>query len=169
MALINELTICRRLCGRKYLRHHRMHWMKLRMRSFANVILMKIHPGPFALMHIFRGSVFYLRNYLSSLIFLHILFHSLIYLSMYSVLSTIVQKGGDCWCNLLAPCVLEIVDRNRHGLICLLVHTERNSPCSAEEYDDPGVQSEGLHQRLYTSKRMNELHRFQSVRRRRMK
>jgi hypothetical protein len=79
---------------------------------------------------------------------------------MYSVLSSIVQKGGDCWCIFLAPCVLEIVDRNRHGLICLLVHTERNSPCSAEENAVSGVQFEELHRRLSTSKKMNELHRF---------
>ena len=35
----------------------------------------------------------------------------------------------ECWCNSFPLCVLEIVDRNSHGLICLLVHTERNSPC----------------------------------------
>ena len=150
-----------------------MHWMKLRMRTSANVILTKIHLVSLTLIHIFRGSVFYLRTYLSSLILLHISFHSLIYLLMCSVLSTIVQKGGDCWCKFLAPCVLEIVDRNRHGLICLLVHTERNSPCSAEDYAEdyvvPGEQFEELHRRLSMSKKINELHSFGLVGRRRMK
>ena len=141
-----------------------MHWMKLRMRTSANVILTKIHLISLTLIHIFRGSVFYLRTFLSSLIFLHISLHSLIYLSMCSVLSTIVQKGGDCWCKFLAPWVLEIVDRNSHGLICLLVHTERNSPCCAEAYAEdnvvPGEQFEELHRRLSTSKKINELHNF---------
>ena len=92
-----------------------------------------------------------LSSYLS--LVSHFSSHSLIYLSMYSVLSTIVQKGGDCWCNSLPLCVLEIVDRNSHGLICLLVHIERNSPCSAEENAISGVQFEELHRRLTTSKR----------------
>ena len=105
------------------------------------------------MMHIFRGSVFYLRIYLLSFIFLHIPFHSFIYLSMYSVLSTIVQKGGDCWCNSCPSCVLEIVDRNRLGLICLLVHTERNSPCSAKENVVSGVQFDELHQRTSAPQR----------------
>ena len=65
-----------------------------------------------------------------------------------------------CWCNSLPLCVLEIVDRNSHGLICLLVHTERNSPCSAEENAVSGVQFEELHRRLSTSKKMIKLHCF---------
>ena len=64
----------------------------------------------------------------------------------------------------LPSCVLEIVDRNRHGLICLLVHTERNSPCCAEDYAEdnavPGEQFEELHRRLSTSKKINELYNF---------
>ena len=71
--------------------------------------------------------------------------------------------------NFIAPCVLEIVDRNSHGLMCLLVHTERNSSCSTEGYDIPGEQSERLHRRLNTSKEMNALHLLESVHRRRMK
>ena len=86
----------------------------------------------FHTMHTFRGSIFifkliieftfgtFLATYLSTLRCL-------------SILSTIVQKGGDCWCKFLAPCVLEIVVRNSEGLICLLVHTQRNSPWSIKK------------------------------------
>ena len=70
------------------------------------------------------------------------------------------REQHSCWCNSCPSCVLEIVDRNRHGLICLLVHTERNSPCSTEDFDVPGEQFEELHRRLSLSKKMNELHRF---------
>jgi hypothetical protein len=54
---------------------------------------------------------------------------------MYLVLSTIVQKGGDCWCNILPPCVLEIVDKNSHGLIGLLMHTEKIVHADFEKND----------------------------------
>jgi hypothetical protein len=45
-------------------------------------------------------------------------------------------------------CVLEIVDRNRCWLICLLVHTERNSPQRTEENAIFGVKFEELHRRI---------------------
>ena len=48
---------------------------------------------------------------------------------------------------------MEIVDRNRHGLMCLLVHTERNSPCSTEENAVSGVQFEELHRRISAQQR----------------
>ena len=82
----------------------------------------------FHTMHTFRGSIF-IFELIIEFTFGTFLVTYLSTLRCLSVLSTIVQKGGDCWCKFLAPCVLEIVDRNRHGLICLLVHTERNSPC----------------------------------------
>jgi hypothetical protein len=44
--------------------------------------------------------------------------------------------------------VLEIVDRNRYGLICLLVHTERNSPYKTEENAVSGAKFEELHRSI---------------------
>ena len=83
-------------------------------------------------MHIFRWACFIFVNISHLLLSSHYI-PFIIYPSMWSVLSTIIQKGGDCWCNICLPCVLEIVDRNRHGLICLLVHTERNIQYRTEE------------------------------------
>jgi hypothetical protein len=71
-----------------------------------------------------------------------------IYPSVWSVLSTIVQKEGDCWCNICLPCVLEIVDRNRYGLIYLLVHTERKSPYITEGNAVSGAEFEEFHQSI---------------------
>ena len=99
------------------------------------------------MMHIFRGSVFYLRIYLSSLISLHFISFSYLSFDVFCFVNN-RPKRGRLSVQYLPSCVLEIVDRNRHGLICLLVHTERNSPCSIEENVVSGVQFEKLHRRI---------------------
>ena len=55
------------------------------------------------------------------------------------------EGGGGCWCNICLPCVLEIVDRNKYGPICLLVHTERKSPYTIEENAISGAKFEEIH------------------------
>ena len=150
------------VCGRKYLRHRRVHWMKLRIRSSANVTHTKIHLATFHIIsyaHSIRNDAYLqgervLSSYLS--LFSHLPSHSISFFYLSFDVFCFVNnrpKRGRLLVQFLTSCVLEIVNRNKHGLICLLVHTKRNSPCSAEENAVSGLQFEELHRRLSTSKK----------------
>ena len=97
-------------------------------------------------MHIFRGRA--LSSWLSLFFYYPSHFVESIYPSMCSVLSTIIQKRGRLLVQYFPSSVLEIVNRNRHGLICLLVHTERNSRCKPEKNVVFGMKFGERHWRL---------------------
>ena len=53
----------------------------------------------------------------------------------------------------LPSCVFEVGDRNMYGLICLLVHIERNSPYRTEENAISDAKFEELHWSISTLQR----------------
>ena len=147
-----------RLCvAAKHLRQEREHCssiqllhdnnaprMKIDIASLQNISLAWPRMGNFQQNAYIQGEHVYLHiinlvslgSFTSYFISLHLSFDVFCFVNNH-------PKGGRLLVQFLPPCVLEIVDRNRHGLICFLVHAKRNSPCGTEEECQLWCQVEG--------------------------